>query len=58
MATNSYINFTSVTSEQNLLRDLTIESIKTAGLDMQYLPRTDLYKDNIFLLSPLFILLF
>lgn len=42
MATNPFFNHfpTSTTSEQNLVEDLVIESIKIYGMDVYYLPRT------------------
>ena len=47
MATNPYIN-QSVRSEQNLAEDITIETIKTMGRDMIYIPRTLVNLDTIF----------
>ena len=35
-------------SEQNLVEDLSIESIKINGRDMVYIPRTLLNKDELF----------
>lgn len=46
MATNSYFHHRP--SEQNLIEDLTVESIKIHGKDMIYLPRTTNNKDDIF----------
>jgi hypothetical protein len=40
MATNFYFNNFGASSEQNLIEDLIIESIKIYGKDMYYLPRT------------------
>ena len=41
MATNHYFNHHGTnTPEQRLIEDLTIESIKTYGIDVHYLPRT------------------
>jgi len=48
MATNPYFNFKSTSSEQNLMEDLTIESIKTMGMDVLYLPREYVKKDLLF----------
>ncbi len=47
MATSFYFNKAAV-SEQRLLEDLTIESIKINGIDTYYLPRTLFNKDQIF----------
>lgn len=47
MATSFYFNKSAV-SEQRLLEDLTIESIKINGIDTYYLPRTLFNKDQIF----------
>lgn len=46
MATNPY--FKEYTGEQDLLHDLTIETIKAMGRDMIYIPREYLNKDLIF----------
>ena len=46
MATNSY--FTRQSSEQNVVEDLTIESIKIHGFDMYYIPRTLVNEDTLF----------
>jgi len=46
MATNSYFHHNR--SEQNLVEDLTVESIKIHGKDMIYLPRTTNNKDDLF----------
>lgn len=48
MATNPYINLTSVQSEQNLVEDVTIEIIKTMGQDCIYVPRKALQIDRVF----------
>ena len=41
MATNQYFNLHGTdTPEQRLIENLTIESIKTFGIDVYYLPRT------------------
>ena len=48
MATNPYFNFKSTSSEQNLMEDLTIEAIKTMGMDVLYLPREYVKKDLLF----------
>ena len=47
MATSFYFNKAAV-SEQRLLEDLTIESIKINGIDAYYMPRTLFNKDQIF----------
>lgn len=47
MATSFYFN-KAATSEQRLLEDLTIESIKINGIDAYYIPRTLFNKDQIF----------
>jgi hypothetical protein len=46
MATNPY--FKEYTGEQDLLHDLTIETIKAMGRDMIYIPREYMNKDLIF----------
>jgi hypothetical protein len=48
MATNPYFNFKSTSTEQNLMEDLTIEAIKTMGMDVLYLPREYVKKDRLF----------
>lgn len=48
MATNPYFNFKSTSTEQNLMEDLTIEAIKTMGMDVLYLPREYVKKDLLF----------
>ena len=48
MATNKYfVNYNSK-YEQTLIEDLVIETIKIHGLDMYYIPREFVNKDNIF----------
>lgn len=47
MTTNHYIS-QSVKSEQNLYEDIIIESIKTFGQDVYYLPRTIVNENKIF----------
>ena len=46
MAVNPY--FKDYKGEQDLLNDLTIETIKTMGRDMIYIPREYLNRDIIF----------
>ena len=46
MARNPH--FKEYTGEQNILEDLTIESIKTMGKDMIYIPRTLVNTDDLF----------
>jgi hypothetical protein len=46
MATNPYFN--EYIGEQNLLHDLTIETIKTMGRDMVYIPREYMNTDLVF----------
>jgi len=46
MATNPY--FSEYIGEQNLLHDLTIETIKTMGRDMVYIPREYVNRDIVF----------
>ncbi len=49
MATNPYFNHNSPTNiEKDLLESLVIESIKTMGMDVYYLPREDQNIDTIF----------
>ena len=48
MATNPYINTTSVYSEQNLVEDITIELIQGMGQDCYYVPRKYFSIDKIF----------
>ena len=47
MATNFYLNHYDSKPEQNLIEDLTVEAIKFWGMDVFYLPRTSLERDNI-----------
>ena len=46
MATNPYFN--EYVGEQNLLHDLTVETIRTMGRDMIYIPREYINKDLVF----------
>jgi hypothetical protein len=48
MATNQYFNQYSTATEQNLLESLVIESIKIYGIDMYFLPRTTINRDEVF----------
>jgi hypothetical protein len=48
MATNPYINLTSVSSEQNLVESFTIELIQGMGQDCYYVPRKYFHIDKIF----------
>lgn len=48
MTTNSYFNNYSSASEQKILEDLIIESIKTYGQDMIYLPRQNNNPDALY----------
>ena len=48
MATNQYFNQYSTATEQNLLESLVIESIKIYGIDMYFLPRTTINRDDVF----------
>jgi len=48
MAVNHYFNNLRATNEQLLVEDLTIETIKIHGMDIVYLPRTLVNKDNLF----------
>jgi hypothetical protein len=48
MATNFYLDHYQNKSEQNLIEDLTIESIKFHGMDVIYIPRETFERDNIF----------
>lgn len=48
MATSVYFNNYSSSSEQDLLHDLVIESIRIYGLDMYYIPRELKRYDNIY----------
>jgi len=49
MATNPYFNKYQYTPEQILHQDLIIEAIKNFGIDVYYLPRTIVNKDEIYL---------
>lgn len=54
MATNPYFNNIKYKPTQNLMEDLIIESIKTKGIDVYYIPRRYTEKlDNIFGEDPL-----
>jgi len=48
MATNKYFSNFSYAREQDLVEDLTIESIKVYGHDVKYIPRTVVSRDNLF----------
>jgi hypothetical protein len=48
MTTNPYFNQYSTATEQNLLESLIIESIKIYGINMYFLPRTTVNRDDIF----------
>lgn len=48
MALNPYFNKFKNLPEQNLVEDLTIEAIKIHGMEMFYIPRTMLVKDDFF----------
>jgi len=48
MATNPYINTTSVVTEQRLIEDLTVELIQGVGQDCFYVPRKYFHIDKIF----------
>ena len=48
MATNQYFNNFAYAREQDLVEDLTIESIKMYGQDMKYLPRTRVNTDHLY----------
>ena len=48
MPTNFYFNNFEASSEQNLIEDLVIESIKIYGHDVVYLPRTIVNRDMVF----------
>lgn len=47
MATNSYFR-RNISSEHRLVEDLTVETIKIHGLDMIYIPRTAVNRDDLF----------
>jgi hypothetical protein len=46
-ATSSYFQNYNVSGEQNLVEDLVIESIRTYGVDLYYLPRTLVSYDSL-----------
>ena len=48
MATNAYFKNFNYPREQDLIEDLTIESIKIYGHDVRYLPRTVVKNDHLF----------
>jgi len=48
LALNPYFNKFKNLPEQNLIEDLTIEAIKIHGMEMYYLPRTMIRKDDFF----------
>jgi len=48
MAVNPYFNKFKNLPEQNLVEDLTIEAIKIHGMEMYYIPRTMVHKDDFF----------
>lgn len=48
MALNPYFNKFKNLPEQNLVEDLTIEAIKIHGMEMFYIPRTIIVKDDFF----------
>ena len=48
MATNYFFNNTNSASEQKLIEDLVIESIKVYGIDTYYLPRTILNRNEVY----------
>jgi hypothetical protein len=48
MATNLFFNNYGASSEQTLYEDLIIESIKMYGVDVYYIPRTVVNRDNVF----------
>lgn len=48
MATNFYLDHYQNRSEQTLIEDLTIEAIKMYGVDMIYMPRETIERDDIF----------
>lgn len=45
---NSYFNHLHEPGEQDLIEDLTIEAIQLAGMDLKYLPRTMVSRDDLF----------
>lgn len=48
MSTNHYFNNANARNEQNIIEDLTIESIKIHGFDFYYLKRSLINEDKIF----------
>jgi len=52
VALNPYFNKFRNLPEQNLIEDLTIEAIKIHGMELYYLPRTMIRKDDFFGESP------
>lgn len=48
MAVNKYFNHFGYAREQDLVEDLTIESIKIYGHDVKYVPRTIVSQDNLY----------
>ena len=48
MAVNPYFNKFKNLPEQNLVEDLTIEAIKIHGMEMYYIPRTMVHRDDFF----------
>ena len=48
MATNKYFSNFTYGREQDLVEDLTIESIKVFGHDVKYMPRTIISRDNLY----------
>lgn len=48
MAVNKYFNHFNYAREQDLIEDLTIESIKIYGHDVKYVPRTIVARDNLY----------
>lgn len=48
MATNFYFNNFQSSAEQDLIAELVLESIKIYGLDVYYIPRRIINKDNIY----------
>ena len=48
MATNQYFNKFKNTAEQRLVQDLVDEAIKIHGVNMVYIPRTLVNKDEVF----------
>ena len=49
MATNQYFNnFGTNTADQRLIENVIIESIQVYGIDVHYMPRTQVNTDSIF----------